>query len=416
MANQLVLYANRAQDQFRWCWLDADHRPILDSAASGDLDTLMATLGEGHHSAWLLLPGLQVVTRELDYVEKEKKHLSRLLPFQLEENVIGDIDQFHFALGPAKEGRAVTAYMERAWLRQLFDRFAECNLEITHAWPLPLMLPLAQATELSDEYPYWTLQLEGDELLVHFAPNLGYSVERSQGKLSLQMLLTAQQRVDNLPHLSLRAATDADLVALEALLPAELKERVDNQALVEFWQLDFSGAPTDLCQGEFSQRLPIERWWRDWQGVVAAAAACLVIYIGVTVFQVQTLEAENIEIRRNIEQTYRSVAGDGVLTDAERQLRQQVSELQPSGGGGQVTPFLAELFPALAETGEVNLSAISYASRNNELSLNVRANTFNAIETLRSEIQERGMEAELLSASAQGDSHSARLRVIRGNP
>jgi len=416
MANQLVLYANRAQDSFRWCWLDAELRPVLDSAASGDLETLAATLGEGHHSAWLVVPGNKVVTRELEYQEQEKKHLRRLLPYQLEDTVIGDIDQFHFALGPAREGRAVTAYIERAWLRQLFDQLGEHNIEITRAHPLPLMLPLPADQALSEHYPHWTLQLEGDSLLVHHAPNLGYSVERFQGELSLQMLLTAQQRVENLPHLQLRAATDADLLALEAMLPKELQERVDDQTLVEFWQMDFSAEVVNLCQGEFSQRLPIERWWKDWQSVAAAAAACLVIYIGAMVYQVQGLEEENVEIRRQVEQVYRSVVPQGNITDPERQLAQQVRELQPAGGSGRVTPLLADLFPALANSPDVSLSAISYTSRAGELSLNVRANAFNSIESMRNRIQERGLEAELLSASAQGDSHSARIRVTQGTP
>ncbi len=417
MANELVLYTNRAQDQFRWCWLDADGQPLLDSAASGDLETLAATLGEGHHSVWLLLPGNQVVTRELEYAEAEKKHLRRLLPFQLEESVIGDIEQFHFALGPAREGRAITAYVEQSWLRQLFESLGAYGIEVQRSWPLPLMLPLPREPELSERYPYWALQLQGDQLLVRYAPNLGFSLDRDQANLSLQMLLTAQNRVDNLPRLTLRAETDAELVALQSLLPDELKDRVDDQSVVPFWQLDFEQTGlVDLCQGEFSQRLPIERWWRSWQGVVVAAAACVMIYVGVTMYQVNILEAENIEIRREIESVYRSVAGPGNMVDAERQLRQQLSELQPAGAGGQVTPFLGDLFPALAESGGVTLSAISYASRSGELSLNVRAETFNAIESLRTDIQDRGLQAELLSASAQGSSHTARLKVTGGRP
>ncbi len=415
MANQLVLYTNRAQDQFRWCWLDADGRPLIDSATSGDLDTLAATLGDGHHSVWLLLPGNQVMTRELEYAEAEKKHLRRLLPFQLEESVIGDIEQFHFALGPAREGRAIAAYVEQAWLRQLFDRLGEYQIEVQRAWPLPLVLPLAREPESSEQYPYWVIQLQGDQLVVRYAPNLGFSVDREQARLSLQMLLTAQNRVDNLPRISLRAETDAELVTLQALLPDELSERIDEQSVVPFWQLDFAQTGLiDLCQGEFAQRLPIERWWYSWQGVVAAAAACLMLYVGVTVYQVNQLEAENIEIRRDIERVYRSVA-QGNMTDAERQLRQQLSELQPSASGSRATPMLADLFPVLAES-DVTLSAISYSARSGELSLNIRADEFTTIQSLEGDIQARGLDSDLVNSSAQGGVYTARLKVMEERP
>lgn len=416
MTNQLLLYVNRALDHCRWCWFDTELNPLLESAGKGDLEQLSAMLGEGHHSIVLLIPGSQVVTRQLTYVEQEKKHLRRLLPFQLEESVIGDIDRFHFALGTVREGRVALAYMEHHWLENLFAQLAGHNIEVTQARPLPLALPLPIEELLPEEYRDWTLQLEGDELLVRYAPELGYSVHRDQGQTSLRLLLNAQQRVDQRPRLTLRAETEADLVALEALLPEELRERVHEQALVEFWQLDLNSTAIDLCQGIFSQRLPIERWWRDWQGVIAAAAAVLLVYIGSVVMEVRYLEAENLESRRELERVYREAAGPGAMVDPERQLRQALSELDPGSSGRAVLPFLADLFPAMEEASGAQLNAISYSARDYELNLNVRAGTFNDIERLRSAINQRGLQAELLSASAQGESHSARLKVSAGAP
>lgn len=419
MANQLLLFPDQGPDHYRWCWLDSDLRPALASAARGDLETLASVLGEGHHTAWLILPGAKVVTRELEYTEAEKKHLRRLLPFQMEETVIGDIDQFHFALGPARNGRASVAYVEKPWLREIFAQLEPLSIDIMRCSPMHLLLPLpADLSEASEgdpsgteHYPHWTLQLQEDELLVHYAPNQGYSVDTSRGRLSLQMLLTAQNRVDNFPRLTLRASTDEELQALEALLPAELADQVDSRSVVEFWELDFTRPATDLCQGEFSQRLPIERWWRDWRGLAAAAAACFVVYIGALVYEVQNLEAQNMEVRQEIEQVYRRVAGEGAIQDAERQLEIAVSELQPASAGRRVTPFLADLLPALEATEDVGVRAISYSGNNGEVSLNVQAGAFSSIETLRERIGERGLEAELLNASAQGDVHSARLRI-----
>jgi len=415
MANQLLLYANRALDHYRWCWFDEQLNPLLDSAANGGLDQLSELLGEGPHNIGLLIPGSQVVVRQLEYAEQEKKHLRRLLPFQMEETVIGDIERFHFALGKAEAGRVALAYIERHWLEALFEHLADYHIEVAQARPLPLALPLPIEDLPPEEYRDWTLQLEGEDLLVRYAPELGYSVHRDEGRMSLELLLNAQQRVDQLPRLTLRAETDADLLALESLLPEELRERVEQQALVEFWQLDLNTPAIDLCQGEFSQRLPLERWWRDWQSVVATAAAALLIYIGSVVMEVQQLEAQNLQTRQQIERVYREVAS-GKMTDPERQLRQSLSELQPSGSGRAVVPFLADLFPALEETSEAKLNAISYSADDHEMNLSVRAGTFNAIESLRSEINQRGLAAELLSASAQGDSHSARLKVSAGTP
>ncbi len=415
MANQLLLYVS-GSDQFRWCWLGADQKPLLDSAGSGSLEDLGRLLGEGEHEVWLLLPGAKVITRELESSEAEKKHLRRLLPFQMEESVIGDIDQFHFALGPMREGQVAVAYVERPWLSEIFAQLKSLGITVSHCSSLPLLLPLppaAPATEPadSDHYPYWTLQLQNDHLLVRAAPSLGYSLPRERARMGLEMLLTAQQRVDNLPHLILRANTDSDLVALEALLPDDLAGRIDSQTLVELWQLDLSAPVIDLCQGEFSQRLPVGRWWGVWRGMVTATAACLVVYVGVLFYQVQMLEAENLEVRREIERVYRNVAGQGVMVDAEHELRQQIAEVQPAGVGRRLSPFLAEVLPVFEEIQDATLRAISYSAGNAELSLNVQAGAFSTIETLRERINQSGLSAELHSASAQGELHSARHKV-----
>lgn len=420
MTKQLLLYPDIAPDQYQWCWLDDERRPILDSAAEGDLERLSSILGEGHHSVWLLLPGTKVVTRELEYGESERKHLQRMLPFQLEETVIGDIDQFHFALGPALDGRAAVAYVEKPWLRTIFAQLEPFQIEITRCSVLPLLLPLTADIGDIDEadteqYPHWTLQLHNDEVLVRYAPSLGYSVEQSQARLSLELLLTAQQRVDNLPSLDLRAGTDEELATLEALLPSQLAERVERRQRVRFWDLDYLAPDINLCQGEFSQRLPVERWWKDWRNLVVAAAACFLVYVGVMVFQVRTLEQQNLAVRQQIEQAFRAAMGPGRMTNPEVQLRQAVAEVQPASAAGRlVTPVLADLLPALA-TDETTVRSIAYAANSGEINLSVQASAFSSIETLRERIAERGLQAEVLSASAQGDVHSARLRIRQPN-
>lgn len=420
MTKQLLLYPETTPDQYRWCWLDDDRRPILDSATEGDLERLASILGDGHHNVWLLLPGTKVVTKEVEYSDSERKHLQRLLPFQLEEAVIGDIDQFHFALGPAQDGRAAVAYVEKPWLRNLFALLEPFQIEITRCSVLPLLLPLTADTREVEEvdtegYPHWTLQLHEDQVLVRYAPSLGYSVEQSQARLSLTMLLTAQQRVDNLPCLDLRAGTDEELTALEALLPTELAQRVERRQRVRFWDLDYLAPDINLCQGEFSQRLPVERWWKDWRNLVATAAACFVVYVGVMVFQVRTLERENLAVRQEIEQVFRAAMGPGRMTNPEVQLRQAVSEVQPASAAGRlVTPLLEDLLPTLA-TDDTTVRSIAYAANSGEINLSVQAGAFSSIENLRERIAARGLQAEVLSASAQGDVHSARLRIRQPN-
>src|SRR5690606_2103681 len=166
-----------------------------------------------------------------------------------------------------------------------------------------------------------------------------------------------------------------------------------------------------LCQGEFSQRLPIERWWGSWRGVAMLAAACLAVHIGILLYQIQDFRAENTEIRRQIETAFRQAVPQGVLIDAERQLAGLVREAQPLAQGGSLTLLLANVLPPLAENSAITLRNIQYLGDNGELNIQLQASEYDAIENLRSRIEANGLSAELPGSSAQGNTHSARLKI-----
>jgi general secretion pathway protein L len=95
MSAQLLLaLPGTNQSDFRWCWCDAQGNS--QTTIRGDQAALQSAITAQKQTAtqstietWLILPGEKLVTRELDYNEKEKKHLRNLLPFQLEESLIG---------------------------------------------------------------------------------------------------------------------------------------------------------------------------------------------------------------------------------------------------------------------------------------------------------------------------------------
>jgi general secretion pathway protein L len=422
MSDQLVLYINRAADTYRWCWLDTSGRALTDTAGSGDLQALEASLGVGTHQAWLIVPGTKVITRELEYNEKEKKHLRNLLPFQLEDTVIGDVDRFHFALGPLNNGKVCVAYIEKAWLEQVFEQLKNIAVEVTHCWSAPLALPLVSAavpTEgaepTAESTDHWTLQIHEGVVMVRYTEHLGFSVDVPHARLALQMLLTAQERVDQLPQLTLRAVNERDLANLRELLPPSLSEQVISEVLVDFWQFDYSDSSIDLCQGDFSQRLPIERWWRNWRSVATLAAVSLGVYIGVLLYHIHVLKDENLEIRRQIESVYRAVVPQGALVDAEKQLTGMARELQPAGQSSSAMELISQVLPPLSGNDSIILRSIQYSADTSEINLNLQANAFNSIEQVRTNIEQKGLKAELLSSSAQGEIFSARLKISKLN-
>ncbi len=421
MSMQLVLSVNTADDgksladSFRWCWLGADG--MAATQGSGSREDLRAALGEkptNPQSAWVILPGSRVNTRQLEYSDKEKKHLRNLLPFQLEDSVVGDVEDLHFALGTPADGKVVVAFADKTWLQAAFAELAALGIEVTRCWTAPLTLPLA-AHSAGESTDHWSLGLYQNQVYLRYASTLGFSVARQHARMALQMLLRDQERVNNLPNLHLRAASEADLATLGELIPAELQDAIASQTLADEWALDYSNNSIDLCQGDFSQRLPIERWWKLWQSVAIFAGICVAVYLGTSMFEIHKLGNENLKIRQQIEATARGVITQGRIVDAEKQLNNLLKQTQPVGQSASVMEMLTLVLPQIAQEPNVVIKAIAYAGEAGQLNMSIQADSFSAFESLSEKIRSQGLNAETSSYNAQGNVQTASLKVTK-NP
>ena len=429
MSSQLVVSINGSADHFRWCWLGEDQ---ASAPTAGDLDALRAAIGDLSQQAWLLLPGAKVVTRSLEYTEKEKKHLRNLLPFQLEESVVGDIDDLHVAIGTASAGKVALAYTDKQWLKAIFTQLSNIGIEITRCWAAPLVLPFESqevgasaepSVPESDAIPeaqpaaspsiLWTLGYDQGQVNLRFAEQEGFSVPLPLLAPALEMLIATHKLGENLPSLTLRAAEQADLDALYQHLPAHLAAQVRSQVLADPWQLDFNGKAIDLCQAEFSQRLPLERWIKLWRDIGILALVTFVVYVGVLGFNIHKLNKENLKLRQQMEAAYRTVVPSGQADDPEKRLRMKLQQLQPKTQSGSVVAILAGVFPIIAANPDVTVKVVSYSADSGEMSINVQAHSFNSIDALRQSISAQGYTAELLTANAQGDLNSGRLKITK---
>ncbi len=410
ISEQLVIYLDHYDGDYRWCHSREDGS--LEAPQRGDSAALAASVGPGNHRALLILGGPQVATRQLTYSEQEKKHLRRLLPFQLEEAVIGDINQFHVAMGTARDGQVAVAYTEKARLRTLFDTLATANIEVARCLPAALLLPLPDTEE--GEASGWALHQMDGQVLVRHAEGKGFVVKTGQLERALTLLLNAESRASNLPPLQLSADSETALQDLRQALPDTLAAQVTQAQVHDLYPLAAANDSINLCQGEFSQRLPIERWWRAGRGLIIASAAALLVYVGTLVLDIYQLQRENLEIRQQIEQVFRTIVPTGPANDPERRLSIMLRDMQPEAGGSAAVSLLDQVLPQVEEG--VTVRGIHYTAATDELNLNVQAQSFNAIESLRGTIASGGLNAELLSSSAQGNVHSARLKITRALP
>lgn len=348
------------------------------------------------------VPGEKVRLQAVPFAAHERRLLRQTIPYAIEEDLLDDVGAQHFALGPIEGERVPVAIVEQQWLAQWLQRCTAAGLEIRHAVPETLLLPWQENT--------WTLWPRADRWIMRVDRWRGFALEPDTAQLALQILLDDAEALPQRLLLLTDGATDADALATwQAQLPELLRGIVELQRVAD--DNIAVRPPLDLLQGSFARRLPLQRWWAQWRVPLIVVAAAVVVQFVVSGVQHYRLQKENLALRQQIEQIYRSVEPSGAITDAQRQLRRKVESLRGSQGGA-ILPTLQRLGGAIRSIDGVAIQNLGYSQKGGELRLNVVAGSFKDVEALRAAIVAAGLDAQLIGSNADGSKTRAQLRIV----
>lgn len=370
-------------------WLD-------DESARADL---IATLADRRHRVCFGVPGADARLLMQPVAPEEKKHLSKSLPFMLEEQVAADVDNLHFACCPLDDGDYAVAITAMARMEEWQEMLTD--LPGIPSWvPEPLLLPWQPGE--------WCLVIEEQAVLVRFGRCGGFTVERDLASAMLEGV--AAEHGD--PEAIVIYGSDQD--ADTALVPERLQELVQwrrGNLCAALMLSDTDEVNLNLLQGEFAPRLPLDRWWRQWRLVAVAFGVAVLLHMVATYADYRQLTQQNLALRGAVEQSYRKAFPKGAVVDAEKQLRRQLDALGGSGQGSGFISLMDRVGRAINASPGTRIATINYSDKDDEMRLNITAADFEGVEQLRSRINDAGLEAVMESSSSRGERVSARLRV-----
>lgn len=366
----------------------------------GDSERLAA---ESEQSSLVYIaPAESFTLSDVPYEASERKLLRQTLPYAMEENLVDDVDDLHFALGDAAEATVPLAIVKKYdidnWLQESQREGVEFQQVVSELQLLPL------------EANSWALLVEADRWLLRYGASEGFAMESDAVPLALQLLLDEQ---DVLPEQLTVYCSEEQQAAVLNQLPEMLKGIVQWQG-EDYWQAFETGFKTtpriNMLQGEFALSLPWKKWWLLWKIVVIAFVVVLAVQFVTIIIQQQWLESRNLDLRADIEAAYRTVVPRGAVIDPERQLKRKVNQLQNSDGVGFIAGF-AKISQVLSALEGLSIQSLNYSGKQGELRLTIVANTFDDVETARANLDKVGLKAELTGSSADGDKTRARLKV-----
>jgi len=386
--------------QFRWGFIDELSNWPADSH-TGSEDDLLMSLSHQRQAVLLLVPGDKVVTLPVVYNKKEARHFLKLLPYQVEEDVLGSVDDLHFAVSSNKDAEVVSVgYAQRDWISSLIGWMSANNIQVEACIA---NFQILHASD--DELLIW---FADGKVLGHHSNGIGFSIAQSFSQAFLKDLLQNQQ--DTAEPWSVRVYVDD--AETQEIIESHIMPPVEYSVVIGSPPLRFS-QPNQLnfCTGKFGKKLPFDSWWKEAKPVAILAAAAVAVFFIASFADIYLMKQQRAGYQEEILSIYRTVVPKGPSNDTVTRLKRMLGTNTNEGKSSQVVYLLSKVAPVLDQLN-INLTTLNYSNREQSLRINIKADSFNGVEQFRQSLDQQGVNAELQSSSAVGDGFQARLNIV----
>jgi general secretion pathway protein L len=332
---------------------------------------------------------------------RSRARILQALPYVLEDQLLDEPEQLHFAYVREADGALAVAVTKRARLNVWLEILKGAGLRPSSLCPANLSLPL---------YPQaWSIAFTPKELWVRSGAHAGFVANPATDPPPVLMAALTEAAAQNLapPQLVLFAApttVDPDAWSATLALPVVVETRDLRELAV---------APAiNLLQADFGQAAHLRQMLRPLRpaGVMLAVWLAAVVVMDVAEWlrlrhQHNVYSAEMYEIFR---QNFPEVKA---VLDPAAQMRAQIEALQSRGAGpADLLPLLTRVAPALKEqAAQMKLQSVKYSERS--LTLELTLPDYQALDRVKNAFRAANLDVEVLAANGHGNEVDGRLRL-----
>ena len=411
MSETLVIHLRHGSPP-RWMVCNGDGQVVVN-AVSGELAqaTAMAT---GRRVA-VIVPAGEVLATDSDAPAKGAAKLAQVIPYALEERVADEIENLHFAIGEraADSGRVPVVVVQRARLDAWMAELRAAGLEATAIYPESTLLPAMPGQLIA--------LLDGDSITLRNADGPPLVMPALSIADAFDMALTAQvSAVAGLEPAPLGLLVysgheewEAHQVEIDALRDRFTGVKVQllpSGPLAVLAPAAASGEAVNLLQGAFAVTTSLQQGFRAWRIAVILAGSLLCLHLGARYFELSSLAKNEAALDTSIQDAFRVVMpGEKNATNARRRVEKRLAEIQSGGGGGALLPALSAVAQARSAAPTAKIEAMTF--RDGTLNLRISATDAASLDAIGKQLRSSNWKADILGASASGDSYRGQLQI-----
>ena len=358
----------------------------------------------------LVVPTEDLLLTTVKIPTRQRQKLQQAVPFVLEEQLVDDIEDLHFAIGDLDgEGQRSVAVVARTRMTQWLQPFDNVGLRIQQLIPDLFTVPY-------DEHS-WTLLLEEERALLRTALDGGVAlpVEDVANLINGQLSVIDTQDGENPAALNLYDCREGGeaLSFDEISIPLETHP-CDSDRYQVYAAGIKNGPKLDLLQGDFNRKQQIWRSLRPWRGVAALAVFLVVLNLMGWGIEYRRLLDRDRQLQQALEDTYRSTFPKARrVINPRLQMEQKLSKLKQGSSRGDFAPLMVKAMPVLLDIDGVEVDVLRY--KPDSLEVDLRLKELQAIDQIKEVMSENAFNVTVQNASATGGQAKGRIVISRSD-
>ena len=406
MAEHLFLRFGDSTDRVAVARLNADGQLLgrpetMDlAAAAARCDGALVTV---------LLPAREIVSCTASLPATSVTRQRQMLPFSLEDEFAGDVDELHFALGSSNDaGAFAVSVIDRRKLGRWLEALGAAGIVARRIF--------SEADGVADTPGVTTLYLENDrifgrrpggapfvfdELALPDVWKLLQSERDEQADLGEVVLLVDSE--------TLRSRGDEIDAWRAGVANVNLKELADGALPRLAATLVFREGP-NLLQGRFAPKSNYASLLRPWRVAAGFVVAVVAFAIVGKAAEAWKLKQDDDRISADIDAICSTSYGLPEQRSCQLEMQRRVAGSAQNGGGG--TGFLETLAAVASASGDaVRIDQLRYSENVMDLSLIVPTVTF--LDTFEDGVSAAGAyDVRLVSNTPEGEAVNMRLQIV----
>jgi general secretion pathway protein L len=324
-----------------------------------------------------------------------RQRLLQALPFALEEQLLAEIDDLHFAIGDYAESGLPVAIVSKTKLRAWLNALKEIGLQPS------LLIPAALSVPLVDNQ--WRVNVFGDSAMLRTGSYSGFACDKYNLAVLLELKLAEEATP---PLLSIvNYSTDE--------FPQATAHASEKDFMLTLAQLPEKNS-LNLLQNAFQAKRKVashNKIWL-WTGYLAGAWLALVLCFDLVSLTLLQHQETKLETAINTIYKHNFPAATSVVAPKAR-MTEKLNNLTNENHKNRLLAWLAYLAKSKAQVNAIKFNQLDY--RNNQLNLEFTAPSLASIDTLTQALTQQGLQVKQQNVAAAGTGATGTLIISDGN-